>query len=95
MMGDLFDTRQIEAQPILRERIERYRRKRGFVSFADAIESLVRLGLVTEAMPDGSTLIRRGSLPEWRSPETGRDPWNRGQPALRQADSGDDGDILF
>jgi hypothetical protein len=91
---DMSETAQVEAQAILRERIERYQRKRGLASRGDAIESLVRLGLFTDAMPDGATLIRRdGGLAEWREPrqlarQSGREPWDR---ALSTSDA----DIAF
>jgi hypothetical protein len=82
----MIETAQIEEQAILRERIERYQRKRGLASIGDAIESLVTLGLFTDAMPDGSTLVRRdGGLAEWREPrqlagQSGREPWDRAPP---------------
>src|SRR5262249_2553196 len=81
-------TEALDAEPILRERIERYARAR-HISLADAIERLVRIGLMVEAVPIGSTLFRRGALPEWRTPEAEREPWHRGGPAPGEPD-GDD-----
>lgn len=64
---------QIEAQVLLVERIERYRRAHGVATIADAIERLVRVGLFTEACPDGSRLVRRGERTEWRAPASDDD----------------------
>lgn len=93
MTAEALDLRSIEAQPILRERVARARR----ISAADAVERLIRIGLFTEAAPEGSTLIRRGSLPEWSPPEAeasaNAQPWERGGPPPT-ADP-EDGDILF
>ena len=60
----------IEIQPILLDRIERYRVRHKIATLADAVERLVRVGLFTDAMPSGSTLVRRDGLAaEWRAPD--------------------------
>jgi hypothetical protein len=88
---------QIEAQPLLMERLSPYCRERKIERLGDAIERLIRIGVFTEAAPIGSTLIRQGSLSEWRPPEaeasSSAQPWERGgpPPAAEPAD----GDIPF
>lgn len=80
---------QIEAQPLLMERLSRYCRAHKIERLGDAIERLIRIGLMVEAVPIGSTLIRRdGPLPEWgQAPAPELSP--RGEPEP------EGGDILF
>jgi hypothetical protein len=76
------DLRQLEAQPVLIEWIESYRVKLKLASLADAVERLIRIGLFSEAAPDGSMLVRDGGWTGWTPPaETKPEP--------------DDEDILF
>ena len=77
-------TLDLESQPILRDRIERYAAKRK-LPLGDAIERLVRLGLFTEAAPPGSVLIRNGNGSAWEAP----------RPPSRQPEPDDGGDIPF
>jgi hypothetical protein len=59
----------IEAQPILVDRIECYRTRHRIATLGEAIERLTRAGLFIDALPDGSTLIRREGRAEWREPD--------------------------
>lgn len=63
------DLDAILTQPILVDRIERYRARHKIATLADAVERLVRVGLFTDAMPDGSQLVRRDGRAEWRAPD--------------------------
>ena len=79
----------IEIQPILLDRIERYRARHCIATLGDAVERLVRRVLFTDAMPDGSQLVRRdGFTAEWRTPP---------DPAISRAAEPDvrDEDVLF
>lgn len=83
----------IEAQPILMDRIERYRVRHKIATLGEAIERLIRLSLFLDILPDRSTLIRRDGLTaEWRPPakpaseRANSPPWDRGEPASDQDD---------
>ena len=79
----MIDLAHIERQPILIDRLERYRRAHKIGSLGEAIEHLIRIGLFTDAAPDGATLMRRGNQVEWSAPpksDAALAPWDPAPP---------------
>jgi hypothetical protein len=86
----------IAAQPILHDRIERYRKRHNIETLADAIERLKRAGLFVDAMPDGSILVRRNGLVAWAGPKDNlQQPWRRSEPSLEDDEPPSDDDVAF